>query len=50
LVLYSVDVDVPSFATHSGVVGPKEIPHGLTRFESVTGATPGWSDTTGVST
>src|SRR3954466_3310728 len=49
-VLYSVDVDVPLFATHSGVVGPNERPHGLTRSGSVTGATPGWSDTTGVST
>jgi hypothetical protein len=49
-VVYSVLVDVPLLETHSGVVGPKEMPHGFTRCGSVTGATPGWSEMIGVAT
>src|SRR4051812_22283356 len=29
-VTYSVDVDVPLFELHNGVVGPNAMPHGLT--------------------
>ena len=45
---YSVEVSVPLFATHHGVAGPSETPQALTRFGSVTGAMPGWSETSGV--
>src|ERR687891_1024433 len=37
---YSVDLSVPLSATHSGVVGPADSPHGLTRLGSVMRATP----------
>src|SRR5439155_8587464 len=35
-------------ATHHGDVGLEASPQALTRFGSVLGATPGWSDTKGV--
>src|SRR5215217_2941163 len=38
---YNVDVSVPLFATHQNVVGPAARPQALTRFGSVTAATPG---------
>ena len=42
---YSVDDDVPLFDTHSGVVAPRERPHGLTRSSSCSEALPAWSET-----
>src|SRR5215218_5137814 len=42
---YRVDVDVPLLDDHSGVVGPSDNPHGLTRSASVSAALPGWSET-----
>src|SRR3954454_3251587 len=35
---YKVAVSVPLFADHSGVVGPRASPHGLTRSGSTTDA------------
>ena len=43
--LYSVETSVPLSETQIGVFGPCDIPHGLTRFGSVSWATPGWSET-----
>src|SRR5204862_1073169 len=42
---YSVDVSVPLFATHHGVVGPDTRPHAFFRLGSVVAATPGLSET-----
>src|SRR3954464_941341 len=42
---YSVDTSVPLSATHNGVAGPADSPHGVTRVGSVMRATPGMSDT-----
>ena len=42
---YSVDVDVPLLDDHSGVVAPRERPHGLTRSSSCSEALPCWSET-----
>ena len=39
---------VPLSETHHGVVGPETRPQALTISGSVTGATPGWSETSGV--
>src|SRR6266536_1785800 len=43
--LYSVETPVPLSATHQGLVALRARPHGLTRFGSVTGASPGISET-----
>src|ERR1700741_848289 len=40
-----VEEFVPLFATHRAVAGPWLRPQALTSSGSVTGATPGWSDT-----
>src|SRR6266540_4113507 len=40
-----VEESVPLFATHRAVAGPWLRPQALTSSGSVTGATPGWSDT-----
>src|SRR5919197_300204 len=45
---YNVDLLVWLSATHHGVVGPEVRPQALTRFGSVFGATPGWSETSGM--
>ena len=42
---YSVETSVPLSETHTGVAGPADRPHGLTRLGSVMRATPGMSDT-----
>src|SRR2546423_298623 len=41
---YRVDVLVPLLATHTGVLGPADRPHALTRFGSVICARPATSD------
>src|SRR4029077_10826056 len=43
--LYSVETSVPLSDTHSGVLGPCDIPQAFTRFGSVIAACPGWSET-----
>jgi hypothetical protein len=43
--LYSVDVPVPLFATHHGLVALALNPHALTKFGSVIFAKPGTSET-----
>src|ERR671936_661369 len=43
--VYSVDLSVPLSATHNGVDGPADSPHGLTRLGSVMRATPSMSET-----
>src|SRR3954454_6288405 len=45
---YSVDLFVPLSETHHGDVALEVSPQPLTRSGSVTGATPGWSETRGV--
>ncbi len=45
---YRVELFVPWFATHHGVVGPATRPQPLTRCVSVWGAYPAWSETSGV--
>src|SRR4051794_39986002 len=43
---YSVAVLVPALDTQSGLVGRNDMPHGFTRWGSVSVAMPGMSDTT----
>src|SRR4026207_1319739 len=45
---YRVDLLVPLSETHHGEVAEEVSPQALTRSGSVTGATPGWSETSGV--
>src|SRR4051794_14806296 len=45
---YSVELLVAWFATHHGVVGPAVSPQALTSLGSCSGATSGWSETSGV--
>src|SRR4051794_38070860 len=45
---YRVDLLVPLSETHHGDVALETSPQPLTRSGSVTGATPGWSETSGV--
>jgi hypothetical protein len=40
-------LSVPLSDTHHGLVGLEVSPQALTRFGSVFGATPGWSETSG---
>src|SRR6476659_9360913 len=42
---YRVDLPAPLSEIHQGVPDPRDIPQGLTRFGSVTGAMPGILDT-----
>src|SRR5262249_37752853 len=43
--LYRVAVPVPALDTQTGVFGPRDMPQALTRWASVSGAFPGWSET-----